>query len=129
MAVESALRFGNPPSVQQLVASLSKGEKSGPRRMRASLSVEVPSDAIVMLADGDRFVADLELRVAALDRSGASSEVVPIPLTLSADSATPAQTLRFSTELELRPRTEKLVISLYDKATGSILMSSLPVTL
>jgi VWFA-related protein len=129
MAVESALRFGNPPSPQQLVASLSKGERSGLRRMRASLSVEVPSDAIVMLADGDRFVADLELRVAALDRGGASSEVVPIPLTLWTDSATPSKTLRFSTELELRPKTEKLVVSLYDKATGSILMSSIPVVL
>ncbi|MDH4067291.1 MAG: hypothetical protein OEW19_23060, partial [Acidobacteriota bacterium] len=129
MAVESALLFGNPPSPQPLMASLSEGHAVGKRRMRATLSIQVPSDAIQMLAQNGHYVADLELRVAALDRDGASTEGSGIPVTLSAESLTPARLMTFESEVEYRPKTEKLVVALYDKASGSILMSSLVLAL
>ena len=37
--------------------------------------------------------------------------------------------LSYEAELELRPKTEKVVVSLHDKASGSILMSSLVLAL
>ncbi|MFQ5528065.1 MAG: VWA domain-containing protein [Thermoanaerobaculia bacterium] len=129
MAVESALLFGNPPSAQPLISHLSKGHAIGMHKMGVPLAIEVPSDAITMLPEGDHYVANLELRVAALDRDGASSEGRTIPLSLSVASPSPAQNLVYEVELELRRKTEKLVVSLYDKASGSILMSSLDVAL
>ncbi len=129
LAVESALLFGNPPSPQALIASLSEGRKTGARRVRASLSIQVPSDSIELVADGDRYVANLELRVAAIDRDGGSAQASTIPLTLSAESKAPARLLTYETEVELRPKTEKLVVAVYDRSSGSILMSSLDVAL
>lgn len=129
MAVESALLFGNPPSPQPLTASLSNGQMVGKRKMRATLSIQVPSDAVAMLAQGDHYVADLELRVAALDRNGGSSEGSSIPVRLSSASPSSARPMTYETELELRSNTEKLIISLYDKASGSMLMQSIGVAL
>lgn len=129
LAVESALLFGNPPSPQALTAKLSDARKVGARRMRANLSVHVPSGAIKLLPEDGRYVADLELRVAALDDNGATSDTQAIPLLLSADSPSDDRPLSYTTEVVLRPRTDKLVVALYDKASGSILLTSLDVAL
>jgi VWFA-related protein len=128
MAVESALLFGSPPSPRPLIAHLSEQHSIGRRKSGVPLSIEVPSDAITLLPEGDHYVANLELRVAAIDRDGGSSEAPAVPLTLSVKDPRP-HNLVYETELELRRSTEKLVVALYDKASGSILMSSLDVAL
>jgi VWFA-related protein len=129
LAVESTLLFGNPASARPLVARLSSGVPVGRHRVRRSLSVEVPGDAVELLPEGDHFVARLELRVAALDDDGASAEARAIPVTLTSETREPSGALSYETVVELRQRTKRVVVALYDRANGSILLSSLDAAL
>jgi VWFA-related protein len=129
MAVESALLFGNPPSGQPLAVQVGRPEKRGRSTARVPLALAIPLDALTTLPDGDHRVADLELRLAALDEEGRRSEipVVPLRVTVPAD-AKPGGFVRYDTKVELRRGRQQLVVAIYDRIGGALLSTTLEIS-
>jgi hypothetical protein len=128
LAVESALRFGAPPSVQPLLVRVGKGERSGVRRMTVPVSIAMPAEALTFLPGPEGFVVQIELRVAVLDEDGATADTPVVPLTLQfAAVPEPGTLLRYDTQLKLRRKAHDLVVAVYDVPSGPILSSKLEV--
>ncbi len=88
LAVESALLFGSPLGPQPLEVRVGAPEDRARGRMMLPLTLVVPVDAVAIQPEAGEYVARLELRVAAIDEHGDSSEVPVIPVTLrSSDRA------------------------------------------
>lgn len=129
MAVESALLFGNPPSGQPLPVQVGRPERGGRSTALVPLSIAIPLDALTTLPDGDRRVADLELRLAALDAEGRRSEipVVPLRVRVPAD-VKPGGFVRYDTKVQLRRGRQQLVVAIYDRAGGALLSTTLEIS-
>ena len=88
----------------------------------------IPLDHITMVPNGEQNVADLELRVAALDENGRRSQVSVLPIKIAGRGhPAPGQTSRYETTMELRKVKQSLVVALYDKSSGELLSSTLEV--
>lgn len=128
LVVESALYFGTPPSELPLDVSLSRPRRSGLRTMTTTMDVLIPVDEITLLPGPGGWVGRVELRVAVLDRDGATTDTPVIPLTLQLEEKPDVGTrLAYSTELKLRRKPQTLVVAVYDVPSGGILSSSLEV--
>jgi VWFA-related protein len=128
MQVESALLFGNPPTMQPLTVELGKPQRGGRGTIKLPMTVRIPLDRVTMIPNGDQNVADLELRVAALDENGRRSEVSVLPIRIAGRGhAAPGQTSKYDTTMELRKVKQSLVVALYDKTSGELLSSTLEV--
>ena len=128
MQVESALLFGNPPTMQPLQVELGKPGKGGRSTFKLPITVFIPLDHITMVPNGEQNVADLELRVAALDENGRRSQVSVLPIKIAGRGhPAPGQTSRYETTMELRKVKQSLVVALYDKSSGELLSSTLEV--
>ncbi len=128
MEVESALLFGNPPSMRSLAVAVGKPQKAALGVVKLPLSIQIPLDAITMVPISGKYVADLELRVAALDDQGRRSEVPVLPFQISGHHAPIAgQQAKYETTLEIRRARQQLVVAVFDKASGSLLSSTLEV--
>jgi len=128
MAVESALLFGNPPSSQGLPVQVGKPERRGRSIVRLPLSIGIPLAALTTVPMDGKRVADLELRLAALDEEGRRSEIpiVPLQVVVAAD-APPDGFVRYETKVELRRVRQQLVVAIYDRSSGSLLSTTLEV--
>lgn len=122
MMVESTLLFGNAPSSETLDVQLGAPTKAGRGKVEMELTVLVPTRALTFLPAQGGFVAEAELRVAALDEDGNTSEVPVVPLRL-APATLPGENevARYRTKLKLRKKKHDLVVSLYDRPSGSIM--------
>ncbi|MEM9291739.1 MAG: VWA domain-containing protein [Acidobacteriota bacterium] len=128
MMVESTLLFGNAPAAQPLEVQAGEQKRSGFGRVELPLALRIPMDAVTMLPFDGRYVGELELRVAALDDSGERSEVTVTPVRLAGESAPPEGSYStYETSLRLRKADQKLVISLYDPPSGTILSTTMEV--
>lgn len=129
LAVESALYFGSPPSELPLSVKIGKGKRSGLRTMVVPMDLLIPAESVTLLPGPGGFVGQLELRVAVLDKDGATTDTPIVPLTLRLEKKPSADAmLAYSTRLKLRRKEQRLVVAIYDLATGGILSSSLEVT-
>ena len=114
--------------MQPLQVQLGKPGKGGRSTLKMPITVLIPLDRITMIPNGDQNVADLELRVAALDENGRRSEVSVLPIKIAGRGHPAAgQTSKYETTMELRKVKQSLVIALYDKASGELLSSTLEV--
>ena len=120
MMVESVLLFGDRPGIEPLPVELGQAVKSG-STMKVPLTVKIPLENLTVLPQGDRFVADVELRIAALDERGGRSEIPVIPVSLSMPSKPPAGTYAtYQTTLQLRKAKNQLVLAVSDPVGGAI---------
>jgi hypothetical protein len=89
--------------------------------MRVPIRFELPVSEVTFLEAGGVRVADLELRVAAVDEYGGRSDVpvLPVRLTLPAEPA-PAGVAAHETTLELRRTGNRLAVAVYDPLSGTI---------
>jgi VWFA-related protein len=123
MMVESAQLFELPlPGQGRLGVSFGEPTKAGFKKVTLPVRLEIPLDRISLLPVAGGYAASLELRVAATDDDGGSSEIPIVPVELRGDG-TPAagETAVFETQLKLRTKPHRLVLSLYDPASGSLL--------
>jgi hypothetical protein len=96
--------------------------------MGVPISVEVPLDAVTLLAHGGVYRAGVELRIAARDNRGATADIPVIPVELVFDDTPkPGDSARYETTLQLRRRKHQLVIALFDPPTGNLLSSKVEV--
>ncbi|MDY7094501.1 MAG: VWA domain-containing protein [Acidobacteriota bacterium] len=125
MMVESTLLFGNSPSNESLEVDLGQRQGGFGRTMEVPLSITIPMDSITMIPVGEQYGAQLELRVAALDKSGQRSEVPVVPVVLRGDQPPPEGSHAvYETSVRLRKGTTQMVVSLYDPASGGILATT-----
>ena len=128
MQVESALLFGNPPTTQPLLVEMGRPQKASRSTFKLPITVLIPLDRLTMVPIDGQNVADLELRVAALDENGRRSEVSVLPIRITGRGhAAPGQISRYETTMELRKVRQSLVVALFDKASGELLSSTLEV--
>jgi VWFA-related protein len=121
MSVESALLFGNPPSSKPLDVAVGRPVKEGMRTVHVPIRLQIPTDRITLVPVGQKRVAELELRVAALDEEGRRSEIPVIPVRIEASAdARPGGVLPYEATVELRKAKQSVVISLYDVASGDM---------
>ena len=126
MEVESALLFGYPAHSDQLAVEIGKSQHRKQKRMQVPVTVRLPVSAIAFLPTSDnKYSAQLELRIAALDARGDRSEVTTLPWSVMRTEL-PAghETVEFTTFIRLRQRPHDLVIAVYDTNTGALFSSS-----
>jgi VWFA-related protein len=121
MAVESVLMFGAGPNVRDLRLEIGAPRKTGMSTMQVTVRLAVPTDTLTLLPVGDRKVAELELRVAAIDDQGGRSDIPVLPVRLEVPGEPrPGQLAVYQTTLELRRTRNRVVVALYDPAAGAI---------
>lgn len=121
MQVESALLFGNSPSALPLQVELSSPQRAGWGKMKLDLKVWVPAHQVAMVPVEDKYVTQLELRIAALDETGGRSEVPVVPLQVVFDAVpTEPTALTYSTPVTLRRKQQDLVVAVVDTLNGTV---------
>lgn len=120
--VESTLLFGSAPSSGALPIQLRATKPAGRGKVEIPLIIAIPVDAISLVPVGDKYVAELELRIAALDRDGNQAEIPVIPISLSGTEAPKAGSfVRYDTSVKLRKSPHEVVVSIFDPASGRLL--------
>ncbi len=128
MLVESALLFGNPPGPRALVVEAGSGQRTGFRKMIVPLEVLIPLESLVFLPYRGGWAADVEMRVAVVDKHGDRNDIPVIPVLLSyRDTPPEAGFGSYTTSLEMRRMKHDVVVSIYDKTSGVILWTRLEV--
>ena len=123
--VEGALLFGQLPGRQELEVEMGQPKRDG-RRFLVPLRLHVPLDAVTVLPHEERYVARLELRVAALDERGNRSDLSLIPIVLqSASPAEPGQTVAQQITARVSKKKQDLIVSVHDPLSGTTLVSVL----
>lgn len=121
MAVESVLLFGAGPNVRPLSLDVSAPQRLSTGRMKVDVKLSVPAGEVTFVPDGDRNVAALEIRVAAIDEDGARSPIPVLPLQLDVPGPIEAsRPVTYEAALELRRTRNRLVVALYDPTSGTI---------
>ncbi|HEV7672243.1 MAG TPA: VWA domain-containing protein [Thermoanaerobaculia bacterium] len=131
LMVESALFFGNPPGSESMPVQVGAVKPAGKKNKEIGvpLSIAIPTDAITMLQIDGKYRAQLELRAAAVDEKGYRSDVPVTPLTVTTATAPkPGGFLRYDTTLKLRKIRQKLVLSIFDPASGRLLAAQVEIT-
>jgi hypothetical protein len=121
MMVESALLFGSPPGALRMPLKVGTVTRAKRGELEIPLTLGLPVDVMTVLPDGNKYVAKLELRFAASDADGNSSEVPLIPIDLASDHPpTPGKVVRYDTKLKLKGKADHLVVAVYDPLSGKI---------
>jgi len=121
MKVESALLFGNPPGGLPMPITLGTPVRSKRGELQIPITLGLPVDVMTPLQEDGKYTVQLELRFAASDASGSSSEIPVVPVTLtSAKLPTPGRVVRYETKLTLRGKADHLVAAVYDPLSGKL---------
>jgi hypothetical protein len=128
MMVESAMLFGSAPDSAPLSIAAGKAAASGRREMEVPVELRIPVDAVTFVPLNGRYVAELELRVAAIDTGGSRAPVPVIPLTLSAEAQPAAGTaIRYETRLRLRRLPHNVTLAVFDPLSGRVLIGKVDI--
>ncbi|MCP4658836.1 MAG: VWA domain-containing protein [bacterium] len=126
MMVESQLLFSTDLGNQALGVEMGPPQRRRRRELQVPVSLRIPLDGVVMLPVDEGFEAQLELRVAAIDKAGNRSEIPVIPIRLGGATPPPAGAFAaYDTELLVRPHTRRLVLAVHDVVGEGILTTSL----
>ncbi|MEM7350548.1 MAG: VWA domain-containing protein [Acidobacteriota bacterium] len=131
MLVESAQLF-DLPLLGDMSLSVELGEPTGAgfRKVLLPVRLEVPLDEVTLLPESQGVGAELEMRVAATDKNGDRADVSVVPIVVSGTGkAASGQVAILETQLKLRREPHRLLISLYDPASGNMMSKRLDVSL
>ncbi len=128
MLVESAQLFDLPLPGHELVVKVGQPAKAGYKKVLLPLSLEIPYEWLTFLSGAQGQSAQVELRVAATDEDGLRADipVIPVVITRRGDEGTWAV---YTTQLKLRQKPHRLLVSLYDPVTGDVLSKRFEVSL
>jgi VWFA-related protein len=129
MAVESALLFGETPDGGGLEVAVGEPVRENRRFLILPVVVEIPVEAMTLLPEpAGTVVANLELRVAAVDERDRQSDVATIPFAVRLRRPPPdGETISYPTRLRLRNQEHDVVLSLHDPIAGSSRMTRIEV--
>lgn len=121
MMVESVLLFGDRPGIGELPVEIGASEKAFGSTMKVPVTLHIPLESLTLLPDGERYNAEVELRIAALDDRGGRSDIPVIPVSLTLPGKPPAGAYAiFTTTLQLRRARNQLVLAVSDPVGGAI---------
>jgi VWFA-related protein len=120
MEVESALLFGNPPGGLQMPMKV--GAVTSSRGVvEIPITLGLPVDLMTVVPNGNKFVAQLELRFGASDSDGNTAEIPTVPVTLTSEHPpTPGKLVKYETKVKLRGKADHMVVAAYDPLSGKI---------
>jgi VWFA-related protein len=122
MMVESAMLFGSPPGAARMPMELGTATREGRKEMVVPITLAIPVAGITVVPLEGKHVAELELRIAAVDANGDRSDVPVVPLRMSLDEAPPGEAfLRYDTKIRLRRIQQHLIVAIFDPLGGRIL--------
>jgi VWFA-related protein len=122
MLVESAMLFGSPPDAKPMPMQVGAPVRDGRREMVVPITLAIPVSGITVVPLDGKHIAELELRVAAVDDNGDRSDVPVVPLRMSLDQPPPAEAyLRYDTKIRLRRIEQHLIVAIFDPLGGHIL--------
>ena len=122
MHTQGALLFADEIESTGLTVDFGQAEPSGFRKMRVPVTVRIPLDELTAINVGDRDQVQLELRFAVVDSTGAQANVPSIPMILTGD-AREGDVFVYETWVLMRRGPHNLMASVYDPATGKMLMA------
>lgn len=123
MVVESALLFGNPPGAASMPIQVGKPVLAGRKEMEIPLSMAIPLSSMTLVPYEGKYVAELELRISALDEKGNRSNVPVIPIRITTEKEPPkdvAGHVRYDTRLKLRKIGQHVILAIFDPLSGKI---------
>lgn len=127
--LESALYFGDLPGAKPLEVRIGPLPKKG-RRVTVSLEIRIPMDEITMLPYRGRYVAELELRIGAINEAGERNEISVVPVVLSGDELPPAGAYAtYEVSIKVKREPQDLAFVLYDPLRDTILATSIQLAL
>lgn len=130
MMVESAMLFGSAPGSVPMPMQVGKPVRAGRREIEVPITLAIPVDAITVVPVEGKHVAELELRVAAVDSDGNRSAIPVLPLRIALDD--PAQAagkhVRYDTKIRLRRIGQHLIVAVFDPLSNRILTAEADVT-
>jgi VWFA-related protein len=122
MMVESAMLFGNAPGAMPMPMEVGKPVKTGRHEMEVPVTLAIPGDQLTVVPLNGKHVAELELRVAAVDVNGDRSDIPVIPLKMSTDNPPPKGAyFKYQTKLRLRRVKQHIVVAVFDPLSNHIL--------
>lgn len=102
------------------------GEPGGGRSPELPFTVRIPMDWVTMVPAGQGvYVANLELRVAALDEKGDRSELTAIPIELRGPAPPPGSRATYEASVKVRRRVQRLVFTLTDPLGSGTLSTAI----
>jgi VWFA-related protein len=121
MMVESALLFGAFPGGLELPMKLGAPVKGKRGVTEIPVTLGLPASLLTLVPHDGKLAAELELRVAASDDKGNSSEMPVIPLKIASDKPPkPGGFVRYDTKITLKGKADSLVVAVYDPVSGKI---------
>jgi hypothetical protein len=86
------------------------------------ITLAIPVAGLTVVPLEGKHVAEMELRVAAVDENGDRSDVPVVPLRMTLDQPPPAEAyLRYDTKIRLRRIQQHLIVAIFDPLSGHIL--------
>jgi VWFA-related protein len=125
--IESLLLFGESrEGSPDLIVSLGAVRRTGAQTVDVPVTLELPAEALTPSPSAAGWLAEATLSVGALDRLGTRSDLptVPVRLTLPAPPA-PGGRVRWHATIKLRRIEQRLVFSLRDALSGTVLWQEL----
>ena len=122
LRVESARLLPGVDTVGRgLEVRLGPATSSGMGRVRVPIEIEIALDELVLVPRGDGYSADVEVRIAATTDDGSVSDLPIERFRLREEHLPEAGRTAFrSMELVLRRADQRLLVSLYDPASGTL---------
>ena len=122
MKAESALLFGAQEEERKLIVQLGTPKKSGRRQIEVPVTVGVPVSSLALTPEGDGYIAEAPLAVAAVDSKGGRSELPTSKLrVLVKEVPQGGGYARFQTLVKLRDTEQRLVFTVHDPVNGTVL--------
>jgi VWFA-related protein len=122
MKAESALLFGAPEEEKKLIVQLGEPKKAGRRQIEVPVTVGVPVSSLALTPEGDGYIAEAPLAVAALDAKGGRSELPTVKLRVRVKELPQGGGYaRFQTVVKLRDTEQRLVFTVHDPVNGTVL--------
>lgn len=122
MHTQGALMFADEIAPTGLTVEFGEARPGGFRKMRVPVTVRIPLDELTSIPVGDADQIQLELRFAVVDSTGAQANVPSIPMILRGDARN-SDVFEFETSVLMRRGPHNLMASVYDPASGKMLMA------
>ena len=121
MLVESALLFGNVPGLAAMPMKVGAVSRAKRGATEIPLVLGLPFDVLTFVEIDGKYKAQAELRFAASDENGNSSEIPSLPVNLTLPGPPkPGGFGKFETRVTLRGKASHMVVALYDPISGKL---------
>jgi VWFA-related protein len=122
LKAEGALLFGGQPEHKRLIVQLGRSKPAGRKQIEVEVVLGVPVEALALVPEGNGYLAQTPLAVAALDADGGRADLPGSTLrVLIQEIPKGGGYARFQTKIRLRNAPQRLVFTVQDPVQGTAL--------